>query len=146
MPIPALGPNGLLPVGVHDCSLEEIRAAFGHFARSTRRLDLTAKLEAYVSEARQSQLILWIGIDGSYVTDKPEPEDIDIVVALAPGHDFRTSVLPFEYNLISRRRVKVGYQFDALVAPEASEALDRHMAFFQKSRDGMPKGILRVRP
>jgi len=67
-------------------------------------------------------------------------------VALSPGHDFLTQVLPFEYNLISRRRVKAGYQFDALVAPEASAALDRHMAFFQRSRDGTPKGILRVRP
>jgi hypothetical protein len=31
MPIPPLDEDGLLPEGIHECSLEEIRARFGSF-------------------------------------------------------------------------------------------------------------------
>ena len=37
MPIPLLNENGLLPMGIHICILEEIRQRFGRFQGSDRR-------------------------------------------------------------------------------------------------------------
>ncbi len=51
MAIPSLDSEGFLPVGVHDCTLDEIGARFGTFQRSDRRPQLFARLQAFVAEA-----------------------------------------------------------------------------------------------
>lgn len=85
-------------------------------------------------------------IDGSFVTSKPEPNDIDLVLILAHSHDYSVELRPFEYNLLSRRRVARRYAFDLLVAREGSPELHEYAEFFQQVR-GEPhrhKGILKV--
>ena len=75
MPIPAFDEHGLLPVGVHDCTLDEIKASFGSFQGSQgsdRRPQLFAKLESFVAEARAARLVRSIIVDGSFVTTKPD--------------------------------------------------------------------------
>ncbi len=62
-------------------------------------------------------------IDGSFVTDKPDPNDIDLILDLPQTYDFRSELRPFEYNLVSRRRVANRYGFDLLVAREDSTEL-----------------------
>ena len=52
MPIPALDPRGLLPEGIHDCTLDEIKAAFGAFQSTDRRPQLFARLAAFLAEAK----------------------------------------------------------------------------------------------
>lgn len=145
MPIPALS-GGLLPPGVHDCTVAEIKARFGAYALGSSRWDFACKLEAYLAEARSASIVAWVAVDGSFVTDKPDPNDVDVVIALREGLPLDAPLRPFEYNLISRRRVQQRYPFDVLVAPEGSTKLSEHMAFFQTDRQGRAKGILRVRP
>lgn len=144
--IPSLTPEGLLPAGVHTCSIAEIEDRFGRFNRSDRRIGLTAKFREFIEELKSTCLVTWVAVDGSYVTDKAEPDDIDLVVALEPNHDFSQELAPAHYNAISRRRVKRRYGFDVLVAPEDSAAIQSHLAFFQRTRDGRVKGILKVQP
>ena len=50
MAIPALTRNGLLPAGVYDCTLEELRLRFGTFQGSDRRPQLFSRLAQLVSE------------------------------------------------------------------------------------------------
>lgn len=145
MPIPALI-DGLLPPGVHDCTLEEVRARFGAFRLGSSRWELANKLDEYLREARTTSLIAWVGVDGSFATDKESPNDVDLVIALRTNYALGAQVRPFEYNLTSRRRLQQRFPFDVLVEPEGSEKLAEHMAFFQSTRDGQPKGILRVAP
>lgn len=45
MPIPALNRDGVLPEGVFDCTLEEVRERFGAFSGSDCRVRLFARLE-----------------------------------------------------------------------------------------------------
>ena len=97
MPIPDLQ-NGLLPPGVHDCSIEEARARFGSFQGSDRRPRLFAKLEQYLNEVRTTRLVARVVLDGSFVTAIPDPNDIDLVLLLRPGHDFSAALQPFEYK------------------------------------------------
>jgi hypothetical protein len=37
MPIPDFTPDGFLPPGVHDCTLDELRVRFGVFRSNDRR-------------------------------------------------------------------------------------------------------------
>jgi hypothetical protein len=68
MAIPEFTADGLLPRGLHECSIEEARARFGSFDRSDRRPRLFEKLEQFLADARQSRLVTAVIINGSFVT------------------------------------------------------------------------------
>src|SRR6266581_4212971 len=104
MPIPALESSGLLPVGVHDCTLGEVRSRFGSFQGSDGRPRLFAKLEAFVAEARASQIVRSLLVDGSFVTTKPTPNDIDLIVVVPGDHDLAADLRPAAYNAVSKKR------------------------------------------
>jgi hypothetical protein len=147
MPIPDLNEQGFLPRGIHDCTLAEISERFARFQESDQRIRLFAMLQSFVAEARKSGFVVELIIDGSYVTAKPKPNDVDLVVVLASAHDFGADLRPFEYNIVSKRRVRKTYRFDILVAVEGSQACAEYTEFFQQVR-GEPelrKGILRVK-
>jgi predicted nucleotidyltransferase len=77
LPIPSLSQSGLLPPGDHECSLAEVGAAFVY---NERRQNLWRQLLSYLGELRPFDRITAIYLDGSFVTDKAEPSDIDLVV------------------------------------------------------------------
>ena len=140
--------NGLLPAGVHDCTLAELRERFGSFRSSDQRPKLFAKLGAFVTEASALSLVRSILVDGSFVTAKTEPGDIDLIIVLAATHDFSADLNPAAYNVLSKRRVHRLYGFDILVAREGSEELGKWIEFFEQVRlePGQRKGILRLVP
>jgi hypothetical protein len=84
-------------------------------------------------------------VDGSFVTSKAAPGDIDLVVALTstfpPG-----GLAPFVYNAISKRRIKAMYPFDVVVVPDGGDAYRAAVEFFAqvKHQPGSTKGLLRV--
>jgi len=49
MPIPPLNTHGLLPVGIHVTTLDEIRLRFGLFQGSDRRPRLYDRLEQLIT-------------------------------------------------------------------------------------------------
>lgn len=77
MGIPRLSRDGTLPRGLHEATLEEVREAFG--GRTARRVELMLALEAAVKRARKAG-VRRILVDGSFVTGKPEPRDVDLVL------------------------------------------------------------------
>ena len=148
MAIPNLDLDGFLPEGVHECSLVELEERFGRFQRSDRRSALFAKFVEYLGEVRASGLATFVIVDGSFVTAKPEPNDIDLVLVLSAAHDLTAELRPFEYNALSRRMVRKRYGFDLLSARAGSQELDEYIEFFQQVR-GDPdrrKGLLKVLP
>jgi hypothetical protein len=139
--------KAFLPQGVHECTVEEISERFAQFQESDRRIRLFAKLQSFIAEARKTRFVVELIIDGSYVTAKPKPNDVDLIVVLAMAHDFSADLRPFEYKIVSKRRVRETYRFDILVAVEGSRACAEYTEFFQQIR-GQPerrKGILRVK-
>jgi hypothetical protein len=76
MGIPKLGRQGLLPEGVHRATLEEVRQAFG--GGTARRVELMLALEEAVERARKAG-VNRILLNGSFVTAKKEPRDVDVV-------------------------------------------------------------------
>ena len=99
-------------------------------------------------ELRQWPLAQAVLVDGSFVTDVLEPNDVDLVLVLRDDYDLSKSVSPFEYNLRSRRRVQKTYGLDLFVVRPQSVDYDRFVEFFSQVRNqpGQTKGIVRVRP
>jgi hypothetical protein len=146
MPIPELNESGFLPEGIHEASLEEVRERFGRFEKTDRRPALFTKLSRFLSEVRASGLIDAVIVDGSFVTAKEEPSDIDLILVLRPDHDYHAEFKPFQYNVLSRRRVRGRFRFDVMAAPIGSIRYEQYVSFFQqvKERPELRKGIIKV--
>lgn len=145
MAIPALDDAGYLPPGVHSCTLQELAVRFRGTGFSGTRGRLLERLERYLRELRETALVDRVAIDGSFVTAKAEPNDIDLVVVLRESCDIdRIATTP----ALSRRWVAKHYEFDALVAIAGSQSCAEYLQFFQqvKDRPGCSKGILQVVP
>jgi hypothetical protein len=146
MPIPALNGDGLLPAGVHDCTLEDIRERFGSFQGNDCRPKLFVRLGDLIASIRRSGLFEAVLVDGSFVTEKVSPNDIDLVAVLRPGHDFERELSVSEYALVSRALLRRRYRFDIVVAERESVLYSTYVDFFGQVRDApeLRKGLLRV--
>jgi hypothetical protein len=147
MPIPDLNEHGFPPHGIYDCSLEEIGERFGTFQSTDRRPRLYEKLQEFLQRVRSINLVVAVIVDGSFVTSKHAPGDIDLILVLPSNHDFSAELQPMAYNVLSRRRVSRRYGFDVLVARENTREYTEYTTDFQRVR-GQPhlqKGMLRIR-
>jgi hypothetical protein len=146
MPIPALNHHGLLPPGIWDCTLAELRERFGVFSGSDHRARLFARLENLFQTMQRSGLFEALLVDGSFVTAKPAPNDIDLVAVLLPGHDFERDLPMSEYALVSRTLLRRRYGFDVVIAERNSALCKTYVEFFSRVRDNpdASKGMLRL--
>ena len=146
MAIPALTLDGFLPAGVVDCALFELRERFGQFQSSDQRTRLFARLEELVLVMQRSGLFEALLVDGSFVTAKPVPNDIDLVAVLRPGHDFERDLPMSEYALVSRSMLRRQFGFDVVIAERASPLYSTYVEFFSRVRENpdVRKGLLRL--
>lgn len=82
MPIPDFDLNGFLPPGIYDCTLTEVEQRFARFQVTAKRIQLFDKLREYATKALATGKLDSIIVDGSFVTSKPEPNDIDLITVL----------------------------------------------------------------
>ena len=75
--IPAFDTRGLLPAGVHDCTLQQFQGAF---AINPRREQLFASLIRCLQLMRDHGLDGALLLDGSYATDKEQPRDMEVTL------------------------------------------------------------------
>jgi hypothetical protein len=145
MSIPAFNEHGVLPEGIHDGAAEEIKARFGTFQGSDRRPALWNRLMEYLQEARNYPLEA-ILLDGSFVTEVAEPNDIDLIVIVAREHDFRGDLPIGFYNLLAQNRVRRRFGFDIVVVKNATPGMNEACEFFQqvRHRPNLRKGIVRL--
>ena len=141
-----------MPDRIHICTLEEVVERFGRFQGSDRRPRLTHALVRYVQEVRNLGIAVAIIIDGSYVTMKAKPNDIDLILVLRHDASLGRELTPTEYRVQSKRMVKKEYGFDILVSvPNSSRYVER-LDLFCQTRPGDPwlqtgrktKGLLRI--
>lgn len=146
MGIPELDERGFLPVGVYQADPEEIKRRFGRFRTSDVRVHLCARLLGYLESLKYTGLVPSVIVDGSFVSDKERPSDVDLILVLKTDHDFAAIYPPWVESVLSARAVKKRLKFDVLVAAEGSPELFEYETFFQRVKDkpGETKGILRV--
>lgn len=82
MAIPKFNDYGVLPKGIYDCTIEEVYERFG--SMNNYRKKRWEKFLLYFKKLKNAKVAEAIIIDGSFVTDKSNPGDIDIVVHLKP--------------------------------------------------------------
>lgn len=147
MPIPEFDADGFLPDGIHDCSWAELRNRFGSFQRSDRRAHLYLQLEEFASELRTLGHPFILLVNGSFVTSRPEPNDVDFILVLPETWSFRAELTPQTYSLLSKTYVKRRWTFDMLVAAENTKEYHEYVEFFQRVRyrRDRRKGIVRIR-
>lgn len=88
MPIPQFDKRGLLPAGAHVCTLDEFKSWSGSIPNSKHRLMLVEKFERFLAEVVRPIASGWpLVIDGSFVTDKERPNDIDFALDLRNCQD-----------------------------------------------------------
>lgn len=141
--IPEFNQRGALPPGIHLTTWDEFAGRFVVFSRSDRRLRIGEKIRALYDEARQSGIVRRILIAGSYVTSKAEPNDFDCLIVLDPAI-VGTILVPFQYNLISRRQARRTFQGDVVPALDGSASCVEYVEFFQTARDGNRVGIVEI--
>lgn len=147
MAIPEFTEIGLLPSGVHTCTLDELQDRFdGGFA--SHRYKLFLRLRAYLQRVKGTGLAAWVAVDGSFVTTKEAPGDIDLVVVLHSSHDYAAVLTEEQSQVLSKKWVTRHFEFDMFTAPEGSAELREWLEFFMqvKGRPDLTKGILKVTP
>jgi hypothetical protein len=140
--IPPFRSDGYLPEGVYVCSEAEVLFRFGSSNRRRRRLVL--RLRRWLELGRQigARRLL---VDGSFVTAKEEPHDIDSVILLPPDFPQQLAreyapALELEEMLLTRRP-------EEIFAAEDETDWEEWVAFFSQTRerDRRQKGLLEIR-
>ena len=80
MALPELNAQGELPLGVHQATIDEVTTRFGKGAE--QQLKVTDCLKRIYQLACAIGELERLIIFGSYITAKPEPNDIDVVTYL----------------------------------------------------------------
>ena len=92
--LPPFDESGNLPRGIHRSSIEEIVDRFGH-GSPEREVEIRELMEL-IAWAKQHDVRRLI-INGSFVTEKRDPNDVDVV--LLPSRDERRQETMFEGEL-----------------------------------------------
>ncbi|MBK5218203.1 MAG: hypothetical protein JJE35_00195 [Thermoleophilia bacterium] len=138
--IPSFDNSGNLPPGIHEADWDELETRFN----DRRRVKLFRGLREALVALREAGCRT-VYIDGSFVTAKEDPGDFDACWE-AVGVD--ASLLdPIFLDLAAPRMAQKerfgGELFPAsFVADPKSRA--RFLDFFQRDRDGEPKGIIQI--
>jgi len=140
--IPPFRADGYLPEGVYVCSEAEIVFRFGSSSRRRRRLVL--RLRRWIELGRQvgAQRLV---VDGSFVTTKEDPHDIDTVILLPQNFTQQLAqehppALELEAMLLTRRP-------EELFAAEDETDWEEWVDFFRQTRepDRRRKGLVEIR-
>jgi hypothetical protein len=144
--LPELDADGDLPPGIHTVTLNEMEHRFGRFVVSDRRVHLFEKFKQMVEVAKASGIVERIIVGGSFVTAKPQPNDIDVVMVLSGDVDF-TVLTPSQYAVTDRdtwRRVFRGDDLDVIVVRGSTGRRQTAVEFLQANRDNKKVGVVEV--
>ena len=132
MPLPVLRADGTLPPGIHHATLDEVFAAFP--AATAERQALNTAVELCVATIKRLGLADQIALDGSYVSAKANPSDVDLVL-LTPGVYKMAGESRFVAEGIDTNLLDIQFAHDA-------SAFQGWLTLFSTARDFSPKGVV----
>jgi hypothetical protein len=80
MPLPEFTATGDLPEGIHPATLQEILDRFGE--GTSQRVNIGGRLARIYRLAAASGHLARFVVFGSFVTDKPDPNDVDVFLLM----------------------------------------------------------------
>lgn len=145
--LPEFDIDGDLPPGIHQAPLDELELRLGRFVVSDRRINLFTFFKQLMAMARRSGIVDRLVVGGSFVTAKPEPNDIDVVIILSIGLDFE-ALTARQYTVTDRRalrRVLKTEALDIITVRDGTTRMDLVLEFFQSKRDNKQVGVVEVK-
>jgi uncharacterized protein DUF6932 len=143
VPLPPIENTGDLPQGVYHASLHEVLEQFGEVTTQRKRVGMRLR-RVYELAAATGQLRRFI-IFGSFVTAKPEPNDVDVFLLME--NMFELNQLTGEARLIfdhSAAQAHFGASIFWLRQVAARPNEDDAVQSWQLKRDGTRRGIVEV--
>jgi len=143
VPLPSLTKTGDLPVGIHQASLKETLKRFG--TKTTKRKALALRLERIYRLASATGKLGRFIVFGSFVTAKPEPNDVDIFLLMEDTFD--ASQLTGEARLIFEHagaQAHFGASVFWLRRLAALNGEQGTIEYWQIKRNGSQRGIVEI--
>lgn len=144
MPLPAFDHRGDLPGGIHRATFAEVVARFG--SGTPQRELVTSRLVHIYELAQRTGKLLRFVIFGSYVTAKPEPNDVDIILVMAENFevaecDEQTQPL---FDHLRAQQIFGASVFSIRPSTSLLVSMDEFLGYWQTKRDKSPHGIVEV--
>lgn len=143
MPLPPLTQIGELPPGVHVASLQEVRDRFGTGSR--QRTAVADRLDRIYRLAHSTGHRARFVVFGSFVTDKPEPNDVDVFLIMDDA--FNSEQLQGEAALLFDHAAADSHFGASVFWVRRLAALGGEQAaieFWQVKRGGGQRGIVEI--
>lgn len=131
--LPPFDDYGNLPAGIHRCAAEELAARFGR--GSEERVTEISELLQFIEAARRAGVRRLL-VNGSFVTGKLAPNDVDVV--FLPGPDYPRHGTSLENDELTWPFLQI------LVAADDADFEDWACRQFSTDRQRRPKGIVQV--
>lgn len=130
--IPHCNDDGYLPPGIHRATLEEIAVRFGQESELRQ-----AQMESlrWLVDLAQRAGVQRIVVNGSFATDKLEPNDVDCVLLIEAD---------FPRDAAAEVELLAGLPFINLELVDAEGFRQFTERIFATDRDLIPKGMLEV--
>ncbi|MFO0810325.1 MAG: hypothetical protein U0746_17010 [Gemmataceae bacterium] len=132
--IPPFNDDGYLPPGIHPATVEEIAERFGR--ESELRQAQMDCLRWLVDSARRAG-VQRIVVNGSFTTDKLEPNDVDCVLLIG---------LDFPRDADAEAELLAGLPFINMELVDAGGFRQFTERTFATDRNWVPKGMVEVSP
>jgi hypothetical protein len=140
----------LFEAGIHDIDIESLEDVFLEpFTEQSHRQKLINGLKKFLSLLQSFDMPLEVWLDGSFSTEKPNPNDVDICVF---GSNSDITKLGSDGSALFQslfdcpQETKIRYCCDVYFAdPDYDEERMSYLGLFGFSRNENPKGIPRVR-
>jgi len=143
VPLPSIAKTGDLPLGVHHASLREVLNQFGQATRQRKLVGMRLErvYELVAATGHMKRFIVF----GSFVTAKPEPNDVDVFLVMHDTFDLNQSTgearLLFDHPAAQAHFGASIFWLRQLAAlPNEEEAV----LGWQLKRDGARRGIVEV--
>ncbi len=145
MPLPPFNDEGDLPEGVYRARLSEVLARFS--AGTAKRQAVAAQLTRIFNLVEATGKLERMVIFGSFVTAKPEPNDVDIVLVMRD--DFNLSACDEQARKLfnhGQAQSELGASiFWIRRSMLLLESVAQFVKHWQLKRDGKRRGIVEVR-
>jgi hypothetical protein len=140
---PKFNKNGDLPRGIHKASLSDVIEHFGkgNIQRAILAQRLDRIYDIAVGTGQTARFIIF----GSFVTDKSNPQDLDIFLLMEDTFDIR--LVAGEALIIFNHMAAQNYEGASIFWLRRMAALDGEEAaieHWQIKRDGKKRGIVEV--
>ena len=138
----------LFPPGLHDIAEHELANHFiSAFGASTTRPVLVAGLRSFLAALRRVGVEFEVWLDGSFCTEKLDPNDVDLVV-FADEHELNKLDPPVQRylaGLIDRTTTRRQFGCDVLFAPAGDVTLRSYWrGWYGFDRLEQPKGMAKL--